>query len=52
MKGSLELVSKGSINTATPARTCDALIAFYQAVLSLPAQEAGPLLKYIVSSKT
>jgi hypothetical protein len=49
MRGSLELVSKGSINTTTPAQTCDAVIAFYQAALSLPAQDAGPLLKHIFS---
>ena len=52
MQGSLALVSKASINTTTPAKTCDALIAFYQAVLSLPAQDAGPLLKYISSKST
>jgi hypothetical protein len=47
MAGSLELIFKGTITTATPAQSCDAMVTFYQAVLSLPTQEAGPLLKYL-----
>jgi hypothetical protein len=49
MSGALELVANGSVKTTTPGPTCDALAAFYSAILSLPPEEAGPVLKYIAS---
>ena len=47
--GSLALLVDPRRGLTQPARLCDATLSFYDAVLALPADQAGPLLRYLAA---
>ncbi len=51
MPGAMQVIGKQDRSTMHPTQLCDAMTAFYDAVLALPPQEAGPVLRYLASQK-
>jgi len=47
--GALQLVANPGMATTQPSEFCHAEVAFYESILALPTNRAGPLLRYLVA---
>jgi hypothetical protein len=47
--GALQLVANPGSATTQPSEFCHAEVAFYESILALPTNRAGPLLRYLVA---
>jgi GYF domain 2 len=49
MPGALQIVAHPGMATVRPSEFCHAEVAFYESILALPTERAGPLLRYLVA---
>jgi hypothetical protein len=47
--GALHMVTNPGMATSQPSEFCHAEVAFYESILALPTNRAGPLLRYLVA---
>jgi hypothetical protein len=47
--GALQIVANPGMATSRPSDFCHAEVAFYESILALPTNRAGPLLRYLVA---
>jgi hypothetical protein len=47
--GALQIVANPGMATTRPSQFCHAEVAFYESILALPTDRAGPLLRYLVA---
>jgi hypothetical protein len=47
--GALHMVTNPGMATSRPSEFCHAEVAFYESILALPSNRAGPLLRYLVA---
>jgi len=47
--GALHMVTNPGMASSKPSEFCHAEVAFYESILAMPSQRAGPLLRYLVA---